>query len=160
VLSGRGLCDELITRPEESYRMWRVVFCDLETSLMRRPWPTGGGGGCYTKNKELISELLINYRCCGRIWCILIRQPHIIVVLTDNLDYVTMTHDSEVLSLLGNPLKLIQVTSFDRSRVIEMPGSMHVIQNRHIYHNKTLVNTYFINFKFLFILKLKFYTIF
>ena len=25
VLSGRGLCDELITRPEESYRMWWVV---------------------------------------------------------------------------------------------------------------------------------------
>jgi hypothetical protein len=39
VLSGRGLCDELITRPEESYRMWRVVVCDLETSWMRRPWP-------------------------------------------------------------------------------------------------------------------------
>jgi hypothetical protein len=32
VLSGRGLCDELITRPEESYRMWRVVVCDQETS--------------------------------------------------------------------------------------------------------------------------------
>jgi hypothetical protein len=31
VLSGRGLCDELITRPEESYRLWRVV-CDQETS--------------------------------------------------------------------------------------------------------------------------------
>ena len=30
--SGRGLCDELITRPEESYRLWRVVVCDLETS--------------------------------------------------------------------------------------------------------------------------------
>jgi len=30
VLSGRGLCDELITRPEESYRLWRVVVCDLE----------------------------------------------------------------------------------------------------------------------------------
>ena len=29
--SGRGLCDELVTRPEESYRLWRVV-CDLETS--------------------------------------------------------------------------------------------------------------------------------
>jgi hypothetical protein len=27
VLSGRGLCDELITRPEESYRLWRVVVC-------------------------------------------------------------------------------------------------------------------------------------
>jgi hypothetical protein len=37
VLSGRGLCDELITRPEESYRLWCVVVCDLESSLMRRP---------------------------------------------------------------------------------------------------------------------------
>jgi hypothetical protein len=42
VLSGRGLCDELITRPEESYRLWCVVLCDLETSWMRRSWPTGG----------------------------------------------------------------------------------------------------------------------
>ena len=32
VLSGRGLCDELITRPEESYRLLGVVVCDLETS--------------------------------------------------------------------------------------------------------------------------------
>jgi len=32
VLSGRGLCDELITRPEESCRLWRVVVCDLGTS--------------------------------------------------------------------------------------------------------------------------------
>jgi len=32
VLSGRGLCEGLITRPEESYRLWRVVVCDLETS--------------------------------------------------------------------------------------------------------------------------------
>jgi len=28
----RGLCEELITRPEESYRRWRVVVFDLETS--------------------------------------------------------------------------------------------------------------------------------
>jgi len=32
VMSGRGLCDGLITRPEESYRLWRVVVCDQETS--------------------------------------------------------------------------------------------------------------------------------
>ena len=32
VLSGRDLCDELITRSEESYRLWCVVECDLETS--------------------------------------------------------------------------------------------------------------------------------
>jgi len=31
-LSGRGLCDELITRPKESYRLCCVVVCDLETS--------------------------------------------------------------------------------------------------------------------------------
>jgi hypothetical protein len=48
VLSGRGLCDELITRPEESYRLWCVAVCDLETSGMRRPGPPGGGG-CWAK---------------------------------------------------------------------------------------------------------------
>ena len=31
VFFGRGLCDELITRPEEPYRLWCVVVCDLET---------------------------------------------------------------------------------------------------------------------------------
>jgi len=41
-LSGRGLCDELITHPEESYRLWCVVVRDLETSRMRWPWPTLG----------------------------------------------------------------------------------------------------------------------
>jgi len=30
VLSSRGLCDGLITRPEESCRLWCVVVCDLE----------------------------------------------------------------------------------------------------------------------------------
>jgi len=37
-LSGRGLCDELITRPEESYRLWCVVVCDLETSRIGAPY--------------------------------------------------------------------------------------------------------------------------
>jgi hypothetical protein len=36
VLSDRGFCDELITRLQESYRLWRVV-CDQETSWMVRP---------------------------------------------------------------------------------------------------------------------------
>jgi hypothetical protein len=36
VLSGRGLCDGLITRPEESYRMWCVVVCYQETSKTRK----------------------------------------------------------------------------------------------------------------------------
>jgi hypothetical protein len=41
VLSGRGLCDGLITRPEESYRLWCVV-CEQKTSKMRRLKPATG----------------------------------------------------------------------------------------------------------------------
>jgi hypothetical protein len=41
VLSGRGLCDEQITGPVESYRLWCVVGCNLETS-QNRPRPTRG----------------------------------------------------------------------------------------------------------------------
>jgi len=42
MLSGRGLYDGLITRPEESYRLWRVVVRDLETSKTRRLKPARG----------------------------------------------------------------------------------------------------------------------
>ena len=58
MLSGTGLCDGLINRPEESYRLWCVVVCYLETSSrMRRPWPALGcnaigGGGERDKNDE------------------------------------------------------------------------------------------------------------
>ena len=38
MLSGRGLGDELMTRPEESYRLCCVVVCDLETSRMGAPY--------------------------------------------------------------------------------------------------------------------------
>ena len=33
VLSVRGLCYEVIIRPEESYRLWCVVVCDLENLI-------------------------------------------------------------------------------------------------------------------------------
>jgi hypothetical protein len=48
VLSGRGLCDELITRPEESYWLWCIVVCDIETSWKRSPT----GGAVMPKNKQ------------------------------------------------------------------------------------------------------------
>jgi hypothetical protein len=42
VLSGKGLCDELVPCPEESYRLWCVSnVCDHETSTK------GGGPGPY-----------------------------------------------------------------------------------------------------------------
>jgi len=49
VLSGRSLCDELITRQEESTRLLCVVVFDLETSWMRRLWPALGHS---TKKKK------------------------------------------------------------------------------------------------------------
>jgi hypothetical protein len=42
VLSGRGLCDELVPRPEESYRVWCVFECNREVSKMWRPRRTRG----------------------------------------------------------------------------------------------------------------------
>jgi hypothetical protein len=39
VLLGRGLCDGLIARLEESYRLWRVVVYDQETSKTKRLKP-------------------------------------------------------------------------------------------------------------------------
>ena len=57
VLSGRGLCDELIPRPEESYLLWYVVVCDLETSRMRRPWPALGRSA--TAKKKIMTYLTL-----------------------------------------------------------------------------------------------------
>ena len=37
VLSGGGLCDELITRPEESYQLWCVIVCDIENLMNDEP---------------------------------------------------------------------------------------------------------------------------
>ena len=42
VLSGRGLCDGLIIRSEESYRLWRVAVSDQVTSYARRLKPYRG----------------------------------------------------------------------------------------------------------------------
>ena len=60
VLSGRGLCDGLITRPEKSYRVWCVVVCDLYTSRMRSPRPTLG------RRAHEKSELINGFYTAGR----------------------------------------------------------------------------------------------
>jgi len=51
MLSGRGLCDELITRPEESYRLWCVVVCDLE-NLKNEEAMTRVGSQRHSKKKK------------------------------------------------------------------------------------------------------------
>jgi hypothetical protein len=55
VLSGRGLCNGPIPRPEESYRLWCVIVCDLETSRMRRLKPTAG---CNASKKCMVPRAL------------------------------------------------------------------------------------------------------
>ena len=60
MLSGRGLCDELITSPEESYRLWRVVVCDLGTSKEEAKSPLKACEykptvGCDVERKEIVS---------------------------------------------------------------------------------------------------------
>jgi hypothetical protein len=75
VLSVTGLCDGLITRPEESYRLWRVVVYDQETSRVRRLKARYGAVkntttmGCNAKKKRTrtachdvaTQELIINF---------------------------------------------------------------------------------------------------
>jgi len=51
VVSGRGLCDELITRPEESYQLWCVAVCDLE-NLVNEETLVHWGGYCRAKTKQ------------------------------------------------------------------------------------------------------------
>jgi len=55
VLSGRGLCDGLITRPEESYRLWCVDVCDLETTKILVNEEDQGPLGGYRAKREKIN---------------------------------------------------------------------------------------------------------
>ena len=61
MLSGRGLCDELITRPDESYRLCCVVVCDLENlkndKAMTRDGSQRHGKKKICKRKNLESEM-------------------------------------------------------------------------------------------------------
>jgi hypothetical protein len=56
VLSGKGLCDELITRPEESYRLYASFECDLE-NLKNEEAMTRVGSQRHKKKVENCSKL-------------------------------------------------------------------------------------------------------
>jgi hypothetical protein len=61
VLSGRGLYVGLITRPEESYRLWCMSKFDREASTMGRPWPTGGCCARGEKNSCTDFRIILDY---------------------------------------------------------------------------------------------------
>jgi len=69
VLSGKDLCDEPITRPEEFYRLWCVVVCDLETSRMRRPWPALGRSTTANRKKCMHEKLISSLPKIFFSWC-------------------------------------------------------------------------------------------
>ena len=64
VLSGRGLYNELITRPEKSYRLWCVVVCDLETSRICAPY-IYDISSLRVKNMKVPTVLSIYLHCEG-----------------------------------------------------------------------------------------------
>jgi len=66
----RGLCGELIARPEESYRLLFVVECDLETSWMRTRGPTGGRSHQkHTKYLTSNAVLTTSHNVCATWFC-------------------------------------------------------------------------------------------
>jgi hypothetical protein len=86
VLSGRGLCDELITRPEKSYRLWCVVVCDLEPSRMGRPWPTLGRSA--TKKKPILT-CVFNFNENNYSFCLMVEASNHGYVLHTRRIHVT-----------------------------------------------------------------------
>jgi hypothetical protein len=87
VLSGRGLCDELITRPEESYRLLWVVVCVLETSWIGRPCPTGC---CCAKLTSLwqIVFWVFHYNNTAKVW----KLEHLFIWVQISFDYFRLNN--------------------------------------------------------------------
>ena len=103
VLSGRGLCDGLITVPEESYRLWCVVLCDLETSWMRRPWPALGRRVTWKKNTIIVSSKH------GRP---LTTLPHFRSFMQDTPPYGYATGVSNTTYTIAHPISLLKQDPF------------------------------------------------
>jgi hypothetical protein len=61
VLSGRGLCDELITRPEESYRLWCVVV--WSRNLMNEEALARWGLSHQKRAKQCVLVLWMSFYC-------------------------------------------------------------------------------------------------
>jgi hypothetical protein len=60
VLSDRCLCDELITHPEESYRLWTVVVCNHITSWYEEAIAHAGLQSQRNKQQTYNTTLLLN----------------------------------------------------------------------------------------------------
>jgi hypothetical protein len=92
MLSSRDLCDELITHPEESYRLWCYVGCNLEPSRLRRPWPTLGHSttGQNTLLWKTYHKLLVFQQFfCRFLKCLLMALFQIWLLCVNNESYTS-----------------------------------------------------------------------
>jgi hypothetical protein len=74
------LCDKLITHPQDCYRLWCVVVCDLETSRIRTSCPalcrsaTGGekfrveSSVGYTRDAKKVFVVIMSVQCFINFW--------------------------------------------------------------------------------------------
>jgi hypothetical protein len=70
VLAGRGLCDELITNAEQSYRLWRVVLYVHENLVDKKTMLS-----CKAREKKIYSLPGIYRRPCFRPHCVCFDPP-------------------------------------------------------------------------------------
>jgi hypothetical protein len=82
LLSGRGLCDKLIIRPEESYRLWCVVVCNLE-NLKNEEAMTRVGSQRQSKkeNNNTFIKILYMFRAlrCASSGGLIITMQHLVL---------------------------------------------------------------------------------
>jgi len=82
MLSRRGLCDELITRPEESYRLWCVVMCDLE-NLKNEEAMTRGGSQRQSKYIYIYIYIYIN--------CLMLKIKRFLINITHLISFLLVS---------------------------------------------------------------------
>jgi len=78
----RRLCDELIARPEESYRLWSVVMCNVENlkteDAMARVGRSAQKKICYRKQEDTSS----NSRAAAAVVVLALQLKAVIILIT------------------------------------------------------------------------------
>jgi hypothetical protein len=137
VLSGRGLCDELITRPEESYRLWCVVVCDLENLVNEEAMAHWGAVASKTKNPHcdiIIGSFFVHLTPTSIIRTFLSHlTPFYVTTLASDNEYKSWGY-SATLSLLVTfsittpPRYSYKFADFHGRRYVNDLGFFHAVQ--------------------------------
>ena len=135
VLSGRGLCVGMITRPEESYRVW--CFWVWSWNLYNeKPWPTGGccAMGKRKRNRLTLSLMTTSSRrpfqeVASRRLCTKDRRNSRLHLYKEELRSETNLRQYEVINKTGpvfpcsKPSRTVQVLTLPTALVNRRPSS-------------------------------------